>query len=138
MKVFYLALRYWAATIFLVTLFTALWGFFKLSGGTVMLSMIILLMGAIISFPLILPCIALLQVTARLPYSAGGKSWWLAFMLSLLYLLFVLLFRLVLRGMVDNADSDVFFVFSTAAIIIVTWLSRNDLQSFYKQETNRK
>ena len=136
MKAFYLSLRYWAATIFIVTLFVAIHGLLILSAGAVLASTLILFMGAVITFPLILPCMWLLRTAARIPYSAAGKSWWLAFMLSLMYKVFLLLFRLMTPGIIADSDNDVFLVSSTAAIIIITLLSKNDLRNYYKEKSN--
>ena len=138
MKNSYMAIRYWAATIFLVTLFTAIWALVKISAGAALLSIAVLFVGAILSVPFMLPCVWLLRIAAILPYSSAGKTAWFAVMYALIYMVFVLLLRVTVTDFFRFANDDIFFVFSTASIFIVTVLSRNDLQKLFKQQTNQQ
>src|SRR5688500_1083354 len=137
MRYFFMAFRYWAGTIFLLTLFTALWGLFELSVFTIGISLIIFVVGTIFSFPIILPCMWLLRITARLPYEAGSKSCWFAVMLSLVYILFIFS-HCALAGLSRSDYKEVLSFFSTIAIFIVTYLSKSDLKNLYKQQTNQQ
>jgi hypothetical protein len=138
MKPLYMALRYWAGCIFIMALFTAFWGLVRLDGWAVFLSLSVFLMGAVFSFPLILPCMLLLRLTAKLPYSAIGKTWWFAVIYSLLYLLVAYLVRPFQEKIFGPPPDSSIFYFAVAAVFIVTWLSRNDLKNLYKQQTNQQ
>jgi hypothetical protein len=138
MKPLYMALRYWAGCIFIMALFTALWGLVRLDGWAVFLSLGVFLMGAVFSFPLILPCMLLLRLTAKLPYSATGKTWWFAVIYSLLYLVVAYLVRPFQEKIFGPPPDRSIFYFAVAAVFIVTWLSRNDLENLYKQQTNQQ
>lgn len=138
MKVFYMSLRYWASTIFIMTLLTAIWGLIKLNGWTVVLSVIVLFIGAIASFPLILPCMWLLRISAKIPYSAPGKTWWFATMFSLVYMAMVFMVRPMFHNFLDAPKDNTLFYLAATSVFIVTWLSGSDLENLYKQQTNRQ
>lgn len=138
MKPLYMGLRYWAGCIFIMALFTALWGLVRLDGWAVLTSFTVLSMGAIFSFPLILPCMGLLRLAAKLPYSATGKTWWFAVIYSLVYLLVAYLVRPWQETFFSPPPDSSIFYFAVAAVFIVTWLSRNDLENLYKQQTNQR
>jgi hypothetical protein len=138
MKVFYMSVRYWAGCIFIMTVLTAIWGLVKLDGWTVILSFIVLFIGGIASFPLILPCMWLLRITAKLPYPAPGKTWWFAAMFSLVYMAMVFIVRPMFHGYFGPPRDNTLFYFAAASVFTVTWLSRKDLENLYKQQTNQQ
>ena len=138
MKVLYMSLRYWAGCIFIMTLFTAIWGLIKLDGWTVIFSLIVLSIGAVASFPVILPCMWLLRITAKLPYSTTGKTWWFATMFSLVYVAMAFMVRPMFHAFFGAPEDNSLFYFATASIFIVTWLSKEDLEILYKQQTNQQ
>lgn len=138
MKPLYMALRYWAGCIFIMALFAAIWGLIRMYEWPVLTSFGVLFMGAIFSFPLILPCMLLLRLTAKLPYSATGRTWWFAVIYSLLYLLVAYLVRPYQESIFGPPTDSSIFYFAVAAVFIVTWLSRKDLENLYKQQTNQQ
>lgn len=133
-----MSLRYWASCIFIMTLLTAIWGLVKLDGWTVILSFIVLFIGAFASFPLILPCMWLLRITAKLPYPASGKTWWFATMFSLVYMAMAYMVRPVFHGFFGSPKDNTLFYFAAVSVFIVTWLSKSDLENLYKQQTNQR
>jgi hypothetical protein len=80
----------------------------------------------------------LLRIAAKIPYPPPGKTWWFAAMFSLVYMAMAFMLRPMFHGFFRSPQDNTLFCFTAAAVFIVTWLSRDDLENLYKQQTNQQ
>jgi hypothetical protein len=138
MKSFGIAFRLWMGTLLINAGVMAVFAVFSFNGFLFVLALIAFILGIFISTPLLISAVGLVRLSCKLPYSAGAKIWWLAFML--------LLQNFVYLYMLGRVDSLFFELLSAAdlfyptgfALVIMLFASRTILKNYYLQQTSNK
>jgi hypothetical protein len=129
------AARIWVKT---VAMNAFLWGVWSVLRGNIWEafgSVLLLLGGFIVTLPLIMFIVPLVNVSALLPYSVPAKITWLAFYLIIMIILFYRLFSHVESNIFFEANSWAGKLMGTTigGLLIAVVTTRKSLNKLYKK-----
>jgi hypothetical protein len=130
-----IAFKLWLGTLVIMAGILFVFGVFTLNGFVVFAGILVLIVGLVVSFPLLLSAVGLVKVSSQLPYSATARLWWLGLMLllqNLGYLYFLGSVDFFLFGL---KVSEFIFYTTGFALVIMLCFSRSSIKKYYSQQT---